>query len=102
MKTFTQRSASCLFLLAFSALTAQGQTVNKTFSGIKRINLSTASGNCKLIKGKTNEVQVKVSYTYSSSDYQPVLEQDGSTLELKEDFVRKGSYSGSSSWELTI
>ncbi len=101
MKTFTQ-TIICLFLLALVISAAQGQKMNKTFTGIKKISLSTSSGNCKLIKGTGNEVQVSVSYTYSSSDYQPIMEQDGSTLELKEDFARKGSYSGNSSWELTI
>lgn len=100
MKTFT--SVLCLFFLFFMISAAQGQKMSKTFSGIKKIRLSTSSGNCKLIKGKNTEVQVNVSYTYSSGDYQPMMEQDGSTLELKEDFARKGSYSGSSSWELTI
>jgi len=102
MKTLTQRSVCLLFLLAIGIFTAHGQKVSKTFSGIKKINLSTSSGSCKLIKGTTNDVLVNVSYTFSPGDYQPVLEQDGSTLVLKEDFNKKGSYSGNSSWELTI
>jgi hypothetical protein len=101
MKTFIQRSA-CLFLLVFAALTVAGQKMNKTFTGIKKISLSTAAGNCKLIKGKVNEVQVSVSYTYPSNDYQPIMEQTGSTLELKEDFQNRNSHSGNSSWELII
>src|SRR5579859_4449118 len=102
MKTFIPKSALFVALSAFVISAVQGQKLSKTFSGIKKISLSTASGSCKLIKGTTNEVQVNVSYTYSSSDYQPVMEQDGGTLELKEDFAQRGSYSGSSSWELTI
>jgi DUF4097 and DUF4098 domain-containing protein YvlB len=101
MKTLISSILS-LVLLAFVVSTAQSQKMNKTFTGIKKITLSTASGNCKLIKGNTSEVQVSVSYNYSPSDYQPIMEQDGSTLELKEDFARKGSYSGNSSWELTV
>src|SRR5262249_38867759 len=92
----------CLCLVAIAISTVSGQKMNKTFNGVKKIRLSTASGNCKLIKGTSTEVQVNVSFTYSSNDYQPIMEQDGSTLELKEDFARKGSYTGSSSWELTI
>jgi len=101
MKTFIQ-TACCLFLLALVTSAAQGQKTSKTFSGIKKISLSTSSGNCKLIKGNTNEVQVTVSDTYSTSNFRPIMEQDGSTLELKEDFAGRGSYSGSSSWELII
>jgi hypothetical protein len=100
MKTFIQSAICLVLVLVISA--AQGQKMNKTFTGIKKISLSTSSGNCKLIKGNSSAVQVNVSYTYSASDYQPIMEQEGSTLELKEDFARKGSYSGSSSWELTI
>src|SRR5579859_5146230 len=102
MKTLILKSALFATLLAFAISTAQSQKMSKTFSGIKKISLSTASGSCKLIKGTTHEVQVSVSYTYTSSDYQPVMEQEGGTLELREDFAQKGSYSGSSSWELTI
>jgi DUF4097 and DUF4098 domain-containing protein YvlB len=101
MKIIIQ-AACCFLLLTFLAPVAQGQKMSKIFSGIKKISLSTSSGNCKLIKGKGNEVQVNVSYTYFSNDYLPIMEQDGSTLELKEDFAKKVSYSGSSSWELTI
>src|SRR6185369_2785188 len=86
----------------FVISSAQGQKTSKTFTVIKKISLSTSSGNCKLIKGSTNEVQVSVTDTYSANDFRPIMEQDGSTLELKEDFGKRGSYSGSSSWELTI
>lgn len=81
---------------------AQDHKTSKTFTGIKKISLSTSSGNCKLIKGSTNDVQVTVTDTYSTSDFKPIMEQDGGKLELKEDFERHGSYSGSSSWELII
>jgi hypothetical protein len=101
MKTLIQ-PIICLFLLAFVISTVQAQKTSKTFTGIKKIKLSTSSGNCKLVKGTTSEVQVTVTDTYSSNDFRPIMEQDASTLELKEDFANKGSYSGSSSWELTI
>lgn len=101
MKTLTQ-TVICFFFLAFAISTVHGQKTSKTFTGIKKINLSTSSGNCKLIKGTTNEVQISVTDTYSTNDFKPIMEQDGSVLELKEDFVKHGSYSGSSSWELTI
>jgi hypothetical protein len=100
MKTPTQ-PIICVFLLAV-AISAQGQKTSKTFTGIKKISLSTSAGNCKLIKGTSNEVQVSVTDTYSTDNFKPIMEQDGSTLELKEDFAKRGSYSGSSSWEITI
>ncbi|GHM99657.1 hypothetical protein WSM22_11470 [Cytophagales bacterium WSM2-2] len=76
--------------------------MNKTFTGIRKINLTTSSGSCRLVKGTTSEVSVTVRHSYASNDYQPAMEQDGSTLYLKEDFAGRGSYSGSSSWELTV
>lgn len=81
---------------------AQSQEISKSFSGIKKINLSTSAGSCRLVKGSSNDVQVKVSYTYSSDNYRPLMEQDGSTLVLKEDFQNRNSYSGNSSWVLTV
>lgn len=99
---FTAKST--LFLLLFCALvfTAQSQEVSKLFSGIKKINLTTSSGSCRLVKGGSNDVQVKVTYTYSSDNYRPLMEQEGSTLMLKEDFQNQKSYSGNSSWVLTL
>lgn len=99
---FTSTSIALALLFLAGVLTAQGQEVSKSFSGIKKINLSTSSGSCTLMKGTSNDVQVKVSYTYSSDSYRPLMDQTGSTLMLKEDFQNKNSNSGNSSWTLTI
>ena len=99
---FTSKFFALLLLCLVGVLTAQSQEITKSFSGIKKINLSTSSGSCKLVKGSSNDVQVKVSFTYSPNNYHPLMEQDGSTLVLKEDFKNRDSYSGNSSWELSI
>lgn len=99
---FTSTSIALVLLFLAEVLTAQGQEISKSFSGIKKINLSTSSGSCTLAKGNLNEVQVKVSYTYSSENYRPLMAQTGSTLMLKEDFQNRNSYSGNSSWTLII
>jgi DUF4097 and DUF4098 domain-containing protein YvlB len=92
-----------IFLVVFvaAALVVDAQEVSKTFSDVKKIKINTSSGDITLVKGSTNEVLVKVTYTYSAGDYEPVFEQNGSTLTLKEDF-NKRSVSGSSKWTLTI
>lgn len=90
-----------LFVFAAGALVAHAQEINKTFSGVKKIRINTSSGDVILAKGNSNDVQVKVSYTYDTDEYQPVFEQSGSTLTLKEDF-HKNSVSGKSKWTLTI
>ncbi|NJN41367.1 MAG: hypothetical protein HC811_03130, partial [Flammeovirgaceae bacterium] len=46
-----------------------------------------------LKKGPGTDVQVNLSYTYSDESFTPVMEQEGNTLILKEDF-KKGSVSG--------
>jgi len=92
-----------LLLFVVAATVANAQELSKSFSGIKKIKINTSSGDITLVKGNTAEVQVKVTYTYNSGDYQPVFEQNGTSLTLKEDFNNdKRSFSGSSKWTLTI
>lgn len=79
----------------------KAQEVNKSFSGIKKIKLNTSGGDCILVKGSSNDVKVSLKYTYSKEKFTPVMEQEGSTLVLKEEFER-GSASGESTWTLTI
>jgi DUF4097 and DUF4098 domain-containing protein YvlB len=101
MKPFIQKSITSLIVFVATIWVVQAQEVSKTFAGIKKINLTTSSGDVVVAKGSSNEVRVKVTFTYSTSEYQPLLEQYGSTLTLKEDFNRR-SVSGKSTWVLTI
>lgn len=90
----------CLLMTAIISQ-AQEQEVNKSFSGVKKIRLNTSGGDCILVKGSSNDVNVSLKYTYSKEKFTPVMEQEGSTLVLKEEFER-GSASGESKWTLTI
>jgi hypothetical protein len=88
----------------FSCSHSQSQeekTVEKSFSGVKSIDLSTASGDCMIKKGGGNNVQVVVTYTYDDDDYTPKMDQSGSRLKLEEKFHAKNTR-GSSKWELTV
>lgn len=78
--------------------------VTKTFTGIKKIRLSTASGACKIIKSTDGKVTVMVKHNFEKDLYQPVFSQEGDRLEMKEDFSSgRSSYNGSGPiWTLTV
>ncbi len=101
MKASIQK-LTCFITFVIATFAVNAQTINKTFSGIKVIRLSTSAGNVSLAKSSSNDVQVKVASTYNSDDYQPIFEQSGSTLVLKEDFKNRRSVSGKSDWQLIV
>ncbi|MEQ8475750.1 DUF4097 family beta strand repeat-containing protein [Fulvivirga sp.] len=90
-----------MIMLLASSLMAQ-QKIEKEFSGVNKINMSTSSGDCLLKKGNTDKVLVTVEYTYDSDDYAPEFEQNGTMLRIKEDFNGRGSFRGESTWTLTV
>ncbi len=92
---------TAMIMLLAASLMAQ-QKIEKEFSGVKKINMSTSSGDCIVKKGNTNKVLVTVEHTFDSNDYAPEFEQIGTSLRIKEDFNGRGSFSGKSSWTLTI
>jgi hypothetical protein len=77
------------------------KTVEKSFDGIQSIDLSTASGDCKISKGDGDAVLVRVIYTYDDDLYTPKMEKNGSALKLEEKF-HANNVSGNSSWELFV
>lgn len=94
------------FLLALAIMlmpfTLLGQKeITKTFNGIKRIKVNTASGSCILDKSQNATVTLKLSYTYSDQDYTPSIVQEGDELIVKEKFNNRSS-NGSSNWKLTV
>ena len=91
-----------LALLISYGLQAQEKTITKSFSGITEINLNTASGDCQIVKGSGDKVDVKLVYSYSDDIFEAVFEQEGSVLEIKEKFERNSNSRGSSSWKLTV
>lgn len=95
---------STLFIaLLCTAISAQAQeTIQKTFSGVERIKLTTASGNGTIKKGNTDEVKVTLTYTYDEDDYQPEFEQRGTSLIIEEEFRRSRYTRGYSEWTLEI
>ncbi len=90
-----------LFLLAVTSAYAQ-ETVEKTYSGIKSIRLTTASGNGTIKKSDSDEVKVHLRYTYDDDVYEPSFEQRGDRLYIDEDFKRSRWSRGYSEWTLEV
>lgn len=92
-----------LTLLSFLSLSVQAQekSIEKSFSGVKSIRLSVASGDVFVEKG-SNTVEVKVNHDYDDDEVEFVFDQSGSRLEMKEDFSNSRRSSGFSKWYLSI
>ncbi len=90
-----------LLLASVFTLTAQ-ERIEKTFTNVENIRLTTASGNGTIKKGNGSEVKVVVEYTYDEDDYTPEFEQRGGTLVIDEDFRRSRYTRGYSEWTLEI
>ena len=75
--------------------------ITKEFKGIKTIDISTVSGNCKIMRGEDSTVKITLTHHYKPArTYEPIFEQKGDLLKLKEKM--KGSNSGYSEWVLTV
>ncbi|QSE98961.1 DUF4097 family beta strand repeat-containing protein [Fulvivirga lutea] len=89
-------------LAAFVSLGVYAQEkIEKNFTGIENVKLATGSGDCILKKSADKSVKVVLEHYYNSDNYSPTIEQQGSTLVIKEE--SRGSYSGKSPiWTITI
>jgi archaellin len=96
-----KRIVFSLFLLSacFTIVTAQ-QISKSSFAGVRKIELTAASGNVIIVPGTGDDVTVTLVYTYEEG-FRPVMKQQGSTLVLKEEFDR-GSHDGHSTWTLSV
>lgn len=91
-------------LIFFSTLlTVQAQEkIERTFTGIKNIRLTTSSGNGTIKKSSSNEVKVTIEFTYDEEDYTPKFDQSGDRLYIEEDFRRSRWTKGYAEWTLEI
>ena len=93
-----------LTLLLFASvgqIQAQDKTIEKNFSNIKSIQLSTSSGDVTIKKARGTSVEVAITHSYSSDVFTPAMEESNGKLTLKEEFVR-GSHSGNASWTIAL
>ncbi len=96
MKRF---AAWCIVLTL--ALCAQAGEINKSFKGVKQVRIRTISGDCTVKAGTGSEVKVVVNYTYDDDDIDFEIEQSGSRLSLREDFINRPGR-GESRWTVTV
>ncbi|WP_176723345.1 DUF4097 family beta strand repeat-containing protein [Roseivirga misakiensis] len=100
-----QKLKPTILVLTFLFMTtlAFGQeTIEKSYTGVKTIRLTTASGNGTIKKSNTNEVKVHLRYTYDDDIYEPIFEQNGDRLYIEEDFKRSRWSRGYAEWTLEI
>lgn len=100
-----QKLKATLLTLAFLMVTTLAfaqETVEKSYSGIKSIRLTTASGNGTIKKSSSNEVKVKLRYTYDDDVYEPSFEQKGDRLYIEEDFKRSRWSRGYAEWTIEV
>lgn len=90
--------ASLIFL--FSTLIFAQDKLNKSFTGVKKIKIKTASGNCILTKASGSTVTVDLQHTFGNN-YKPELTQDGDQLTIREKFNSNSSH-GNAKWTLAV
>lgn len=89
------------FALLGSNLMMAQDKINKSFTGIDEIKITTISGDCKLIKGTTKTVLVNLVHEYDEDVYQPAVNQDNNMLTIRESF-KKNSSGSNPKWTITI
>lgn len=86
----------CCLAMVFH-LQAQEKTIDKTFSNVKTIQLSTGSGNITIKKSQGAGVNVSITHSYEIDEFTPVFEEQSGKLIMKEKFL-EGNHSGNSAW----
>lgn len=96
-----RKNLTLTFILLLVVFTINAQSkIDMNFSGIKKIDMNTASGNCIIKKGDSNQINVKLEHSFGDA-YNPIVEQKGEKLVIKEKY-KKGSWKGSARWTITI
>ena len=90
-----------LFILFVMYGFSIAEELNKTFTGIRSINIETTSGDCIIKAGTTNEVVVHmISEVVPQGAFRPEVRQSGDRLNIEEEW--RGSSSGRVKWTLTV
>ena len=88
-------------LLFISVTTFAQNTTKKSYTGIKRIKISTSSGDCEIRKSTGATVEVELSHTFDEKFFVPRFEQNGDRLTLGEEFNGR-NFNGSVRWKLSV
>jgi DUF4097 and DUF4098 domain-containing protein YvlB len=107
-KRFGQKTLLLMLMISLFFLNARAgdkKEVNKTFKPKEMVKIKTVSGDCVIKKGTGSEIKVHVVYTYPDDEFKVVFEEEGNTLVMKEDFLKKEgkwSHHGKSHWTVTL
>lgn len=87
--------------LAVAAIANAQSTINKSFSGIKDVEVNLGSGD--IVFEKSTDGKAYVELRHDIDNYEPTIAQRGSTLVINEEKMRnRRSWSGSSSWSIKL
>lgn len=93
-------------LINLQAGVGEKTEVNKTFKAVGKVEIKAVSGDCIIKKGSSGEIKVHLVYTYPKDKFEPVFIEDGNTLILKEEFLKKDEHehgiNGKSTWTVTV
>ena len=97
MKALTKFGLAALMLFANCTAVKAQQTVNRTFTGIEEVEMSVSSGDAVFEKSPDGKVYVELQHDID--DYEPTIEQKGSTLVINEEKMKnRRSWSGRAKW----
>ena len=99
MKKYLLSIFTICFALMAGIVSAQS-ALNKSFNGVKKIKINTASGSCEITRSKDASVGVNVEHTYDSR-FEPRMEMEDDHLVIKEVF-NGNQFHGYSKWKLTV
>jgi len=88
-------------VVAISVTAFSQNTTKKTFTGVKRIKISTSSGSCEIKKSSGNTVEVELTHSLDERYFTPTMEQSGDRLEIGEEFTGN-NFNGTIKWKLAI
>ena len=91
-----------VIFLTSGLVTAKEKTIEKSFADVKHVRLKLVLGSCTLMKSPDKSVHIRVDYTYTESEFEAVLRQRNSKLELKEMFHDSNNNGGYSKWTVKI
>ncbi|MEJ0029019.1 MAG: DUF4097 family beta strand repeat-containing protein [Bacteroidota bacterium] len=90
-----------LVLLAFTVTAFSQNVTKKSFTGVKRVKISTSSGSCEIKKSTGNTIEVELSHSLDERYFKPLIEQSGDRLEIAEEFSGR-NFNGTVKWKLSI
>lgn len=99
MRKITMLLVFILSIFLVNIQAGERKEIKKTFEGKKMIRIQTISGDCIIKKSKGSEIEVLLMYNKNYDIFEPIMEEDGDTLILREEF--HGSGDCDSLWKIT-